>query len=71
MEYPSGVVVQGRPGRLLVFSSQERTHPDIPVYTSLHQGIMRSDKMQRKLTILGWDGNMYETSGKHECIGHA
>jgi len=71
-----GLFVGGRRGRLLVWASSS-IDTCAPLYTSLHQGcsLMKQEQdpcktvsPHRMVTVIGWDGAAYETSGRHECL---
>ena len=64
-----GLVVRSRPGRLLLFASSDAA--GVPLYASLHQGVddPTADAC-RRLSVVGWDGQSWEASGRHECLDH-
>lgn len=67
---PSGLLVAGRPGRILIFASHG-TDPSTPLFSSLHQGVMKSPleaNAKRMVTVFGFDGINYESTGRHECL---
>lgn len=65
-----GIVVRSRPGRLLLFASSFAS-TDVPLYASLHQGIDDPAIGKcRLMSVVGWNGREWETSGRHECLEH-
>ncbi len=68
LSQPSGLLVAGRPGRVLIFASHG-TDPSTPLFSSLHQGVMKSPlETKRMVTVFGFDGINYESTGRHECL---
>mmetsp|Transcript_43078 Transcript_43078/g.80134 ORF Transcript_43078/g.80134 Transcript_43078/m.80134 type:complete len:617 (+) Transcript_43078:69-1919(+) len=80
-EKSRGLLVSGRRGRILVFASSSwKTSESVPLYASLHQGVLfkkcpphavqglQSPARQRMVTVIGWDEEEFETSGRHECM---
>ena len=68
MDNNPGLFIGGKRGRLLIFSSSNRI--SIPLYRSLHYGVLGAKQSTRHVSILGFDGSEFETSGQHECIDH-
>ena len=67
---PAGVVVGGKRGRVLIFASSSPTTPSVPLYRSLHHGVLYGTQTTRTVSILGFDGVDFEISGRHECLDH-
>lgn len=68
-ENQAGLKINSKPGRIILFASSDKNN--IPLYRSLHQGLDDLSTVEsRMISVMGWDGEYWETGGYHECIEH-